>query len=137
MTQRKERVSMAERDVQVRFGWDQVSQKVFTSPAWRRIVVTATAESAGSRSLILEIGRESSEIWIDDVHAFEGNVDILRRDYEHGIVVLNATGAAATVDLGGTFLRILGTGQDSINDGSSITQVTLDPFNAAILVRPE
>jgi hypothetical protein len=137
MTQRKERVSMAERDVQVRFGWDQVSQKVFTSPAWRRIVVTATAESAGSRSLIFEIGRESSEIWIDDVHAFEGNVDILRRDYEHGIVVLNATGAAATVDLGGTFLRILGTGQDSINDGSSITQVTLDPFNAAILVRPE
>jgi hypothetical protein len=53
------------------------------------------------------------------------------------VVVVNATPSSRTVDLGGTFQRIRGTGQDPINDGASLTQVTLAPYDATILVRPQ
>jgi hypothetical protein len=52
-------------------------------------------------------------------------------------VVVNATPTARTVALGGTFQRIRGTGQDPLNDGASLTQVTIAPYDSAILVRPQ
>jgi hypothetical protein len=69
------------------------------------------------------------------VYFFEGNANVFMREFEKGIVVVNATPTSRTVDLGGTFLRIRGTGQDPINDGSSVSRVTVAPYDAAILVR--
>lgn len=128
--------SSQERQITAKFGWSMRSQSVLVSPAWRRIILTTTAAQAETRQLILEIGRENTEVWLDDVHVVEGHLGILRRDYEHGIVVVNATGGPANVALGGTFLRILGTGQDPINDGASLDQVTIPSYDAAVLVRP-
>ena len=41
-----------------------------------------------------------------------------------------------TVDLGATFQRIGGTGQDPVNDGADVTQLTLPAYDGIVLVRP-
>lgn len=104
---------------------------------WTRVVYTFTASNSGNFRPQFYLGQEDTQVWLDAVYLFEGNANVFRRDYEHGIVVVNATPSARTVDLGGTFKRIRGTGQDAINDGSSVTKVTLPAWDAAILVRPE
>lgn len=126
-----------ERDARVRIGWDGIYYDIRVAPVWRRITVTSYPETSENRSLMLEIGRENTEIWLDDVYVFRGEGGIHRRDYENGIVVVNSTNQSQTIDLNGSFQRILGTGQDSINDGSTLTQVTIDSYDSAILVRPE
>jgi hypothetical protein len=123
------------RTIQVAMG-SQTAQ--LTVPeTWSRQIFTFTTTNAGSYQLRFNLGRESSEVWVDGLYLFEGNADIFRRDFDHGIVVVNATPTARTVALGGTFQRIRGTGQDPLNDGASLTQVTIAPYDSAILVRPQ
>ncbi len=122
-----------ERTLTARFGGGETSP-LFVSPAWRRVVVTGKATSA-TASLVLEVGRESTEVWLDDVHLVQQHPGVLRRDYEHGSVIVNATPATVTVALGSGFRRIKGTGQDPVNDGAALSSVTVPPHDAAILVR--
>lgn len=125
------------REVYVQMDWSD-NQGVYLVPErWTRFVFTVTAERSGKFRPIFNLGREETPMWIDDVYVFEGDPNIFRRDFQNGIVVVNATPKAQTVPLGGRFLRIRGTGQDSINNGASLTSVTLPPWDAAILVRPE
>lgn len=107
------------------------------APGWSRIVHTFVADSSTKARIEFNVGGENTAFWIDEVMVFKGNANVFRRDYENGIVVVNATPEPRTIDLGGTFQRIKGSGQDAVNDGSSIQQVTLPPYDAAILVRPE
>jgi hypothetical protein len=104
---------------------------------WTRFVYTVTAKNSGAFRPIIYLGREDTTVWIDDVHVFEGDPNVFRRDFENGIVVVNATPKSRTVNLGGQFLRIKGTGQDSINNGAQISTLTLPAFDAAILVRTD
>lgn len=122
------------RTIQVAVG-DQTEH--FTIPAgWSRQVFTFTAERSNDHQIRFNVGRENTNVWVDAVYLFEGNANVFRRDFDKAIVVVNATPSNRTVDLGGTFRRIRGTGQDRINDGSSISRVTLPPYDAAILIRP-
>src|SRR5450759_135725 len=65
-----------------------------------------------------------------------GLLDVWQRDYENGIVVVNATSETVTISLGGPFRKIKGTQDPAVNDGSLITQVTLQPRDGIILLRP-
>ena len=104
---------------------------------WTRIVRSFTAKETGVATPKFNLGREDTRVWLDAVYIFEGEANVFFRDFENGAVVVNATPSVQTVDIGGVYQRIQGTGQDPINDGSVVTKVTLPPYDAAILVRPD
>ena len=113
------------------------SSQAFLIPEyWVRRVVNFTASRTGTYAVNFQVGEEDIPIWIDEVYLFEGNTNVFRREFESGLVVVNATAQQRKVPLEKTYLRILGTGQDSINNGGVITSVTIEPYDAAFLVRP-
>ncbi len=59
-----------------------------------------------------------------------------RRDFEHGIVLVNPSGASKTIELNGTYKKILGTYDPQFNDGSEVTKITLPPKSEIILLNP-
>jgi hypothetical protein len=65
-----------------------------------------------------------------------GLLDVWRRDYENGIVLVNATSEPVVISLGGPFRKIRGTQDPKVNDGSLITQVTLQAKDGIILLKP-
>jgi hypothetical protein len=60
---------------------------------------------------------------------------VWRRDFEHGVALLNNTGSSQTVNLGATFRKIRGTQDPAINDGSSVSSVTLPASAGLVLLR--
>jgi hypothetical protein len=61
---------------------------------------------------------------------------VWRRDFEHGIVLVNPTSTSETIDLGGTFRKIQGTRDPAFNDGSEVNTIVLPPMSGVILLRP-
>ena len=110
--------------------------KFIVGTDWRRFVFTFKAKATGQQLISFGVGRENLQMWFDTVHVFKGNANLFRRDFENGAVVVNVTPTSRTVDLGETFQRIKGT-QDPINNGNMLTSVTIAPWDAAILVRPD
>jgi hypothetical protein len=61
---------------------------------------------------------------------------VWRRDFSNGIALVNPKGnGAQTVQLGGTFVKIKGTQAPSINNGQTVTSVTLQDRDGIILLR--
>jgi hypothetical protein len=61
---------------------------------------------------------------------------VWRRDFDNGIVLVNPKGnGPRTVSLGGAFRKLLGTQAPSVNDGSTVTSVTLQDRDGIILKR--
>jgi hypothetical protein len=61
---------------------------------------------------------------------------VWRRDFEKGVALVNPKGnGAQTVALGGTFTKLTGTQAPSVNDGSSVTSVTLADRDGILLLR--
>jgi hypothetical protein len=104
---------------------------------WRRYVMAFRQDVTETVPLLISVGREDVPVSIDDVYLFEGNANVFRRDFEHGIALANATPSSRTIDLGGTFRRIKGTQDPDVNDGATVTSVTLSPYDGLLLVRPE
>jgi hypothetical protein len=100
---------------------------------------TLTARSIGSDTqakLIFALGKTTGKIWLDDVLLQTTKPDVYRRDFEHGIVLVNASADPVTIPLNGTFKKIAGTQDRSVNDGSMVTSVTVPPQDGIILLRP-
>ena len=120
------------REIEVSIGGH--SERYMVGPDWQRLVV-AFKTNAGSNDYIrFNVGRESTQVWLDSVYVFNGNPNVFRRDFDNGIVVVNATPNTRTIGLGGTFKRIKGT-QDPVNNGASLSRVTLPPYDSALLLR--
>jgi len=122
------------RSIQIAVG--NTSETYYLPATWSRQVITFTPPSTGSYRVKFNVGKYDSPLWLDAIYLFRGNADVFRRDFDHGVVVVNATDSQQTVDLAGTFQRIRGTGQDSINNGATISAVTIAPYDSAILIRP-
>lgn len=58
------------------------------------------------------------------------------RDFEQGKVIVNATESQQRVVLDGEFEKLHGTQDPQVNDGSIVYDVTLDPKDGIILLRP-
>ena len=112
------------------------AESFLVSRTWRRYVVAFKAKATGLQAISFNVGRENVETWFDSVYLFQGNPNVFRRDFEHGIVVVNATPATKIVNLGGTFQKIKGFQDPVINNGQKISSVTLAPFDGVLLVRP-
>ena len=111
-------------------------ERFMLGPQWQRFVVPFTAKNNSTAPINFNVGRENSEIWLDSVHVFEGNANVFRRDFDNGIVVVNATPNSRTINLNGTFERINGT-QDNVNNGATVTSITLPAHDSAVLVKPD
>lgn len=125
------------RDVFLKMDWSGNQGNYLIADRWTRVVYTVQAKQSGTFRPVIDLGREDTPFWIDEMYVFEGDPNVFRRDFEKGIVVVNATAQARTVNLGATYQRIRGTGQDPINNGQKLSQVTIPAFDAAILVRPD
>jgi hypothetical protein len=110
------------------------SQALVIPDYWVRRVVSFTANTTGNASIVFQVGQENVAMWLDEVHVFEGHAGVFKREFEQGLVVVNTGAKARTVALDKTYLRIKGTGQDPINDGSPVTSVVVAGYDAAILV---
>jgi hypothetical protein len=61
---------------------------------------------------------------------------VWRRDFDNGVVLVNPKGnGQKTVNLGGTFKHIKGAQNPTLNDGSSVTSVTLADRDGLVLLR--
>lgn len=111
--------------------------RVTLGPDWRRYVLGFRQSRSQNAPLLFQVGRENTQVWLDSVYVFEGNANVFRRDFANGIVLANATPISRTIQLGGPFLRINGTQDPAVNNGATVTSVTLPPYDGLLLVRPE
>jgi hypothetical protein len=124
--------SSVTREIRVAVGND--SYRIPVGENWRRYVLTFKPTQSGTSAVRFGLGREDSQVWLDSVYLFKKNADVFQREFEHGMVLANATGSSKTLTIGSGFRRIKGT-QDPINDGKAVSQVTLAPFDGIVLVR--
>lgn len=61
--------------------------------------------------------------------------DVWRRDFEHGTSIVNSTNIPKTVDLGGDFEKLRGTQDPIVNDGSIVSQVSLNARDGLVLLK--
>jgi hypothetical protein len=62
---------------------------------------------------------------------------VWRRNFDNGIALVNSSKTQTiTVNLGGTFKAIQGTQDPTINNGQTVTKVTLAPLDGRILLKP-
>lgn len=123
------------REVSVTLG-SLTAQRIFVGPTWRRYVMGFKQATASTTAkLIFQLGRENTEVWLDSIYVLPANANVFRRDFQYGIALANATPDIKTIALGGTFRKILGTQDPAINNGQSVTSVTLDPWDGILLLR--
>ena len=103
---------------------------------WRLFEVSGVATGTDPEAVIhFGLGEVTGSVWLDGMRLQRGNPNVWRRDYEGGIVIVNATGSQQEVSLGGNFRKIRGTQAPSVNDGSVVTRVVLPPLDGIILLR--
>ena len=61
--------------------------------------------------------------------------DVWRREYEHGVALVNSTGLEQTVDLGGDYEHIIGKQDPAVNDGSIVDKVDLPARDGLVLMK--
>ena len=104
---------------------------------WQQFTFTAPSMGSDKQArLIFGLGKTTGTIWLDDVLLQTARPDIYRRDFEHGIVLVNASTDQVTIPLGGTFKKINGTQDRSVNEGTTVNDVTIPPVDGIILLRP-
>jgi hypothetical protein len=60
---------------------------------------------------------------------------VYRRDFQNGIAINNSSGDSQTIPLGGTFRKLKGTQDPTLNDGSTVTSVTIPEDDGIVLLR--
>jgi hypothetical protein len=104
---------------------------------WRTFEIPMTASGSDAAAILkFTLGQSVGTIWLDDVKLQAGNRNAYRRDFEGGVALVNATDAAVTVNLDGSFRKIKGTQAPSVNDGTLVTAVTIPAKDGLVLVRP-
>jgi len=96
---------------------------------------TASLGDDKQARLLFGVGSATGSVWLDEINLQEGNNDVWRREFEHGIVLVNATAQAVTLPLGGNFVKIDGQQDRTVNDGAEVNQVTLPPQDGIILLK--
>jgi hypothetical protein len=127
--------SSVPRDIRIALGDAAVRLPVGTK--WRRYVITLTPKTNSATALKFNTGREPTYVWVDSVYLFKGDANVFAREFEHGMVLANATASSRTIAVGSNFRRIKGTQDTVVNDGSAVTSVTLAPWDGILLVRKE
>lgn len=108
---------------------------VTLSTEWQQFSLTGIAGGTDDAAqLIFGLGQQTGTVWIKDVALTKGGLPVYRRDFEGGVVIVNASGQPQTIDLGGTYVKIDGTQDHLVNDGSTVTSVTVGAYDGVILL---
>ena len=62
--------------------------------------------------------------------------DVWRREYEHGIALVNPTAQSQNIDLGGEYEKINGLQDKTVNNGTIVSQVNLASKDGVVMLRP-
>lgn len=125
----------AEREFRVFLG-SGTGHLLMIGTEWARHVITFQPPTTGDAELRFEVGRESTTFWLDSVYVFQGNPDVFVREFDKGVVLVNATRTQQTIHFDRTLQRILGTQNPDVNNGLLLTSVEVPAYDAAILVKP-
>ena len=101
---------------------------------WRRFEVPLDNPGEVLASLQFRVGGTVSDVWIDDAHFYRTGINVYRREFERGVVLVNPTADPAEVLLDQPCRRILGT-VDPANDGSLLTTATVPGWDALFLLK--
>lgn len=107
-------------------------RRVQLDSSWQRYEIPFVSSGTALAGLNIFVEKVGS-VWIDDVSMREGDTAVYRRDFDNGIVILNYTTTTRTIDLGGTYQRLLVAGS-SLYDGALVTSEALAPSDARILL---
>ncbi len=117
-------------------------ETIALTTTWQAYTLPLLARGSDAQAnFYFGLGQITGTVWLDGVRLQQGNSDVWRRDYEGGVVLVNATYTTRTVSLnGGTvqlpLRRIKGTQAPEVNDGSLVTaSITLPPLDGLILLR--
>jgi hypothetical protein len=91
--------------------WDNYGlwQQVTLETTWRPYTVTFQANATVSDARIqFLVGASTGSVWLDDVRMTEHPPDVYGRAFAHGLVLLNATREAQTIDVGPGYRRLVG-----------------------------
>ena len=61
--------------------------------------------------------------------------DVWQRSFSNGLAIVNSTNQKKTVELGGEYEKIHGTQDKQINDGSIISETTIDGYDGLLLLK--
>jgi len=91
--------------------WDNygLSQTVPLTTQWQSVTLTFEAvKTVQDARIQFLFGGETGQVWIDEVSLKERGEEVFRRDFEHGLVLLNGTRRRHTVDVGEGFMHLKG-----------------------------
>ncbi len=60
---------------------------------------------------------------------------VWRREFEHGVALVNGTDKAQEVDLGGEYEKIIGKQDPAVNDGSIVEKVKLEAYDGIVMYK--
>jgi len=107
-------------------------KRVLLDSNWQRYEIPFVSSGTALAGLNIFVEQVGS-VWIDDISMREGDTSVYRRDFDNGIVILNYTTEARTIDLGGTYQHLQVAGS-TLYDGAIVTSETLAPSDARILL---
>lgn len=102
---------------------------------WKRYQVRLVPNTSTTGvNVRFDMANETGSVWFDDVHVQLGVSSVYRRDFDHGIVLVNPSDSPMTVTLEKQYKKILGIHDPVTNDGSLVSSVTLAgaQFNNAV-----
>ena len=88
-----------------------LSRQLTLGPAWQdyEVYFSATDNAVADARIQFHVGATTGTVWLDDVSLRAAGPEVWRRDYERGVVLLNATRTGHTVEVGPGFHRLTGT----------------------------
>jgi molybdopterin converting factor small subunit len=117
-------------------GRDFFATNVAIDATWRRYQVPVTTPATDQIvRLDFRLGGAAVDAWIDDAHMVRTGIDLYRRDFEHGVVLVNPNAVPLPVLLDQPYRRIRGVVDPLTNDGAEGAQTTVAPNDALFLVR--
>jgi hypothetical protein len=109
---------------------------VSLSTEWQQFTLSGISGGTDEAAqLIFGLGQQTGTVWIKDVTLTKSGLPVYRRDFEGGVVLVNASGQPQTIALGGEYVKIDGTQDRSVNDGSTVTSVTVGAYDGVILLK--
>jgi hypothetical protein len=91
--------------------WDNygLSQTVMLTTQWQQVTLTfEAARTVQDARIQFLFGGETGQVWLDEVSLKERGDEVFRRDFQHGIVLLNGTRRRQTADVGDGYLHLKG-----------------------------
>lgn len=105
------------------------------SDSWRTFTVAVTATKTGNGKQSFYFGDFRGTVWFDDITVRQTGPEVWRRDFTGGIALVNPTTGPVTLSLGTTFRKMKGRQDPGVNNGTTLSSVTVPARDGLVLLR--